>query len=86
MRLIFDNDFKFRGFSTSTLEAVGLLFGLVGGILLPVLCFVLAPLTTLLMYSLDLPKESKWNPRTHKLAFIFLNMMWLCFIIYGFSS
>lgn len=86
MRLIFDSDSKFRGFSTSTSEAVGLLFGLVGGILLPVLCFVLAPLTTLLMYYLDLPEESKWNPRTHKLAFIFLNLMWLCFIIYGFSS
>ena len=83
MRLIFNDKFKFSGFSTTVLEAIGLFGGMIFIAVIPPLVFVLSPLiTAILWYNGDkLPKDWEWNPKTHKAAFIFLNLMWLCFII-----
>ncbi len=83
MRLLFDNKFNFVGFSTTVLGALSLFGGMIFLVILPPLVFLLSPLITAVLwfYREQLPKDWEWNPQTHKAAFIFLNFMWLCFMV-----
>ena len=83
MRLLFNNNFKFVGFSTTVLEGIVIFGGMISLVIIPPLVFFLSPLiTAILWYNGDkLPKDWEWNPKTHKAAFIFLNFMWLCVMV-----
>lgn len=91
MRLIFDRNFKFRGFSESleniVLGTIGLWSNLIGTFL----AFLIAPIFTYHLIRLARKakpedRRSQWNPLRNPIPFIIINICWLsfvCCIVFG---
>lgn len=85
MRLIFDNNFKFRGFSDSLENVVIGTLVESGSIILHLIFMAFAPLSTLLLIRFfkrhPESSSSRWNPLNSPIPFSILNLIWVLMAI-----
>lgn len=75
MRLFYDRNFRFRGFSESLENIVSGSIIMWTHIIGTFLCFFIMPLFTLFLIRAN--GNSKWNPRRSPIPFIIMNVIWI---------